>query len=179
VLGIYFLTRPREGLKGHGKLFSGFEEVRIAFDAGEVELQSQIRVRVNGKHVETTAGRVLLYEVVPKEVPFDHVNKVMKKKDLAELIDIAYRSCGQKATVILADQLKTTGFHYATLSGLSICIDDMKIPSNKTRLLDKATAEVEAVVDEHREGLITNGERYNKVVDIWSAATEQIAEEML
>jgi DNA-directed RNA polymerase subunit beta' len=179
VLGIYYLTRPREGLKGHGKLFSCLEEVRIAFDAGEVELQSQIRVRVNGKIVDTTTGRVILYEVVPKEVPFEHVNKVMKKKDLAELIDIAYRSCGQKATVILADQLKTTGFHYATLSGLSICIDDMKIPSNKTRLLDKATAEVEAVVDEHREGLITNGERYNKVVDIWSAATEQIAEEML
>ena len=179
VLGIYYLTRPREGLKGHGKLFASFEEVRIAFDAGEVELQSQIRVRVNGKHLETTTGRVLLYEVVPKEVPFEFVNKVMKKRDLAELIDVAYRSCGQKATVILADQLKTTGFHYATLSGLSICIDDMKIPSNKTRLLDKATAEVEAVVDEHREGLITNGERYNKVVDIWSAATEQIAEEML
>jgi DNA-directed RNA polymerase subunit beta' len=179
VLGIYYLTRPREGLKGHGKLFSGREEVRIAFDAGEVELQSQIRVRMDGKIVDTTTGRIILYEVVPKEVPFEYVNKVMKKKDLAELIDVAYRSCGQKATVILADQLKTTGFHYATLSGLSICIDDMKIPSNKTRLLDKATAEVEAVVDEHREGLITNGERYNKVVDIWSAATEQIAEEML
>ncbi|HEY7585784.1 MAG TPA: DNA-directed RNA polymerase subunit beta', partial [Candidatus Deferrimicrobiaceae bacterium] len=179
VLGIYYLTRPREGLKGHGKLFSSREEVRIAFDAGEVELQSQIRVRMDGKILETTTGRIILYEVVPKEVPFEYVNKVMKKKDLAELIDVAYRSCGQKATVILADQLKTTGFHFATLSGLSICIDDMKIPSNKTRLLDKATAEVEAVVDEHREGLITNGERYNKVVDIWSAATEQIAEEML
>ncbi|HZW36983.1 MAG TPA: DNA-directed RNA polymerase subunit beta' [Candidatus Deferrimicrobiaceae bacterium] len=179
VLGIYYLTRPREGLKGQGKLFSSFEEVRIAFDAGEVELQSNIRVRIDGKIVETTTGRVLLYEVVPKEVPFENVNRVMKKKDLAELIDVAYRSCGQKATVILADQLKTTGFHFATLSGLSICIDDMKIPSNKTRLLDKATAEVEAVVDEHREGLITNGERYNKVVDIWSAATEQIAEEMI
>ncbi|MBI5419371.1 MAG: DNA-directed RNA polymerase subunit beta', partial [Deltaproteobacteria bacterium] len=179
VLGIYYLTRPREGLKGEGKLFSGFEEVRIAYDAGAVELQSLIKVRVNGSILETTTGRVLLYEVVPKEVPFEYVNKVMKKKDLAELIDVAYRSCGQKATVILADQLKTTGFQYATISGLSICINDMKIPSNKTKLLDKATAEVESVVDEHREGLITNGERYNKVVDIWSAATEQIADEML
>jgi DNA-directed RNA polymerase subunit beta' len=179
VLGIYYLTRPREGLKGEGKLFSGFDEVRIAFDAGEVELQSPVRVRVDGAVADTTVGRVLLYEVVPKEVPFEYVNKVMKKKDLAELIDVAYRSCGQKATVILADQLKTMGFHYATLSGLSICIDDMKIPSNKNKLLDRATAEVESVVEEHREGLITNGERYNKVVDIWSAATEQIAEEML
>ncbi|MDA8123133.1 MAG: DNA-directed RNA polymerase subunit beta' [Deltaproteobacteria bacterium] len=179
VLGIYYLTRERQGKKGEGKLFSSFDEVRIAFDAGEVELQSLIKVRHEGKIVETTTGRVVLYEIVPREVPFVHVNKIMKKKDLAELIDVAYRSCGQKATVILADQLKTTGFHYATLSGLSICISDMKIPSNKTKLLDKATAEVEAVVDEHREGLITNGERYNKVVDIWSAATEQIAEEMI
>ncbi len=179
VLGIYYLTRERQGRKGEGKPFSGFDEVRIAYDAGEVELQSPIKVRVNGKMVETTAGRVLLYEIVPREVPFEYVNKVMKKKDLAELIDVAYRSCGQKATVILADQLKTTGFQYATLSGLSICINDMKIPSNKVKMLDKATAEVEAVVDEHREGLITNGERYNKVVDIWSAATEQIAEEMI
>ncbi|MBM2827663.1 MAG: DNA-directed polymerase subunit beta', partial [Actinobacteria bacterium] len=168
VLGIYYLTRSREGRKGEGKLFSCFEEVRIAFDAGEVELQTTIRVRVNGKHVETTTGRVLLYEIVPREVSFEYVNKIMKKKDLAELIDIAYRSCGQKATVILADQLKTLGFKYATLSGLSICINDMKIPQDKGKLLDKATAKVESVDEQYREGHITNGERYNKVVDIWS-----------
>ena len=179
VLGIYYLTRSREGRKGEGKLFSCFEEVRIAFDAGEVELQATIRVRVNGKHVETTTGRVLLYEIVPREVSFEYVNKIMKKKDLAELIDIAYRSCGQKATVILADQLKTLGFKYATLSGLSICINDMKIPQDKGKLLDKATAKVESVDEQYREGHITNGERYNKVVDIWSEATERIAEEML
>ncbi|MBF8257741.1 MAG: DNA-directed RNA polymerase subunit beta' [Actinobacteria bacterium] len=179
VLGIYYLTRSREGRKGEGKLFSCFEEVRIAFDAGEVELQTTIRVRVNGKHVETTTGRVLLYEIVPREVSFEYVNKIMKKKDLAELIDIAYRSCGQKATVILADQLKTLGFKYATLSGLSICINDMKIPQDKGKLLDKATAKVESVDEQYREGHITNGERYNKVVDIWSEATERIAEEML
>ncbi len=179
VLGIYYLTRPREGLKGQGKKFSGFDEVRIAFDAGAIKLQTNIHVRVNGKMVDTTTGRVLLYEVVPKEVPFDQVNRVMKKRDLAELIDVAYRHCGQKATVLLSDHLKTLGYTYATLSGISICINDMKIPSNKGKLLDKATAEVEAVVEEHQGGLITNGERYNKVVDIWSAATEQIASEML
>ena len=179
VLGIYYMTRSREGRKGEGKLFSNFEEVRIAFDAGEVELQSVIRVRVNGKAVETTTGRVLLYEIVPREVSFDYVNKIMKKKDLAELIDVAYRSCGQKATVILADQLKTQGFLYATLSGLSICIDDMKIPQDKGKMLDKATAKVESVDEQYREGHITNGERYNKVVDIWSEATEKIAEEMI
>jgi len=179
VLGIYYLTRPREGLKGEGRRFSSLDEVRIAFDAGEIKVQTKIQVRVNGKILESTTGRVLLYEVVPPEVPFDQVNRVMKKKDLAELIDVTYRVCGQKATVILSDQLKTLGYSYATLSGISICMNDMKIPSNKKALLEKATSEVEAVVEEHQGGLITNGERYNKVVDIWSAATEQIASEML
>ena len=179
VLGIYYLTRPREGLKGEGRRFSSLDEVRIAFDAGEIKVQTMIQVRVNGKILDSTTGRVLLYEVVPPEVPFDQVNRVMKKKDLAELIDVTYRVCGQKATVILSDQLKTLGYSYATLSGISICMNDMKIPSNKKALLEKATSEVEAVVEEHQGGLITNGERYNKVVDIWSAATEQIASEML
>ena len=179
VLGIYYLTRPREGLKGEGRRFSSLDEVRIAFDAGEIKVQTKIQVRVNGKILDSTTGRVLLYEVVPPEVPFDQVNRVMKKKDLAELIDVTYRVCGQKATVILSDQLKTLGYSYATLSGISICMNDMKIPSNKKALLEKATSEVEAVVEEHQGGLITNGERYNKVVDIWSAATEQIASEML
>jgi DNA-directed RNA polymerase subunit beta' len=179
VLGIYYLTRPREGLKGQGRKFANFDEVRIAFDAGAIKLQTKIQVRVDGKIVDTTTGRVLLYEVVPPEVPFDLVNRVMKKKDLAELIDVAYRHCGQKATVLLSDHLKTLGYAYATVSGISICMNDMKIPSNKKTLLDKATADVEAVVEEHQGGLITNGERYNKVVDIWSSATEQIALEML
>jgi DNA-directed RNA polymerase subunit beta' len=179
VLGIYYLTRPREGLKGQGRKFANFDEVRIAFDAGAIKLQTKIHVRVDGKIVDTTTGRVILYEVVPREVPFDLVNRVMKKKDLAELIDVAYRHCGQKATVLLADHLKTLGYSYATVSGISICMNDMKIPTNKKSLLDKATADVEAVVEEHQGGLITNGERYNKVVDIWSAATEQIALEML
>ncbi|MCL5883896.1 MAG: DNA-directed RNA polymerase subunit beta' [Deltaproteobacteria bacterium] len=179
VLGIYYLTRQRDGVKGEGKTFSNFEEVRIAYDAGEVALQAPIKVRVDGKTVDTTAGRVILYEIVPREIPFAAVNKVMKKKDLAELIDLAYRTCGQKATVILADQLKNTGFQYATLSGISISIKDMKIPSQKAIILEKATGEVESVIEEHRGGLITNGERYNKVVDIWSSATEQIAKEML
>jgi DNA-directed RNA polymerase subunit beta' len=179
VLGIYYLTRPREGLKGQGRKFANFDEVRIAFDAGAIKLQTKIHVRVNGKIVDTTTGRVILYEVVPREVPFDLVNRVMKKKDLAELIDVAYRHCGQKATVLLSDHLKTLGYSYATVSGISICMNDMKIPTNKKSLLAKATADVEAVVEEHQGGLITNGERYNKVVDIWSAATEQIALEML
>jgi len=179
VLGIYYLTRLREGRKGEGKRFSSPEEVRIAYDAGELELQTGMKVRIGGKMVETTVGRILLYEVVPKEVPFEYVNKVMKKKDLAELIDVTYRNCGQKATVILADQLKNTGFQYATLSGISICINDMVIPTTKKAILETASDNLNKVINEHAEGLITPGERYNKVVDIWSAATERIAKEML
>ncbi|MBP2668365.1 MAG: DNA-directed polymerase subunit beta [Deltaproteobacteria bacterium] len=179
VLGIYYLTRLREGRKGQERRFSGPEEVRIAYDGGAVELQAAIRVRVGGQTVDTTVGRVLLYEVVPKEVPFEYVNKVMKKKDLAELIDVTYRNCGQKATVILADQLKNLGFQYATLSGISICINDMVIPTSKKAILDTASENLNKVINEHVEGLITPGERYNKVVDIWSAATERIAKEML
>jgi DNA-directed RNA polymerase subunit beta' len=179
VLGIYYLTRLREERKGQGKRFSGPEEVRIAYDSGGVELQAAIKVRVGGQTVDTTVGRVLLYEVVPKEVPFEYVNKLMKKKDLAELIDVTYRNCGQKATVILADQLKNLGFQYATLSGISICIDDMVIPTSKKAILDTASDNLKKVINEHVEGLITPGERYNKVVDIWSAATERIAKEML
>jgi DNA-directed RNA polymerase subunit beta' len=179
VLGIYYLTRQRDGQIGEGKKFAGPDEVRIAYDGGAVGLQAAISVRIEGKLVETTAGRVLLYEVVPDEVPFEYVNKVMKKKDLAELIDITYRNCGQKATVILADQLKNTGFQFATISGISICIDDMVIPSSKKSILDKASVSLEKVINEHVEGLITPGERYNKVVDIWSAATEKVAKEMI
>jgi DNA-directed RNA polymerase subunit beta' len=179
VLGIYYLTRQRDGQIGEGKKLAGPEEVRIAYDGGAVGLQAAIRVRIEGKMVETTTGRVLLYEVVPDEVPFEYVNKVMKKKDLAELIDITYRNCGQKATVILADQLKNTGFQFATISGISICIDDMVIPSSKKAILDRASVSLEKVINEHVEGLITPGERYNKVVDIWSAATEKVAKEMI
>jgi DNA-directed RNA polymerase subunit beta' len=179
VLGIYYLTRLREGLKGEGKKFASPDEVRIAYDEHAVELQSAIKVRIDGKMIDTTSGRVLLYEVVPREVPFDYVNKLMKKKDLAELIDVTYRNCGQKATVILADQLKNLGFQYATMSGISICINDMVIPSSKKAILERASDDLDKVINEHGEGLITHGERYNKVVDIWSAATERIAKEML
>ncbi len=179
VLGIYYLTRLRDGMKGEGKRFSSPGEVRIAFDDGAVDLQAAIKVRVNGNLVDSTVGRVLLYEVVPEEVPFEYVNKLMKKKDLAELIDVTYRNCGQKATVILADQLKNQGFQYATMSGISICINDMVIPTSKKSILDRASDDLNKVINEHVEGLITPGERYNKVVDIWSAATERIAKEML
>jgi DNA-directed RNA polymerase subunit beta' len=131
------------------------------------------------KLVKTTTGRVLLYEHCPPEIPFSAVNKVMGKKQLADLIDLVYRLCGQKTTVILADHLRTLGYTEATKAGISICIDDMRIPKRKHDLLSGAQKEVTEIEDQYTEGLITDGERYNKVVDIWAQVAEQIAQEMM
>ncbi|MBI3752972.1 MAG: DNA-directed RNA polymerase subunit beta' [Deltaproteobacteria bacterium] len=179
VLGLYYMTRERYGVKGTGSVFSSPEEVRVAYDAGEAHLQAKIEVKMNEEMVDTTVGRVLLSEVLPAEIPFEFVNKVMDKKQLANLIDICYRRAGDKKTVILSDQLKSLGYAYATKAGISICIDDMKIPAKKGKLLEKAYAEVQEIQRQYNEGLITDGERYNKVIDIWAQTTEEIAAEML
>jgi len=179
VLGIYCMTRDRPYVKGEGKVFSNPGEVRIAYDANEVDLHARIKVRIEGKLVETTVGRILLKEVLPEEIPFSLINKVMKKSELASLIDYCYRFCGDKKTVILSDRLKDLGYRYATLAGLSISIDDMLIPSNKEALLSEAQEEIERVQEQYTEGLITDGERYNKVIDIWAQVTENIADVML
>jgi DNA-directed RNA polymerase subunit beta' len=185
VLGLYFMTRERLAAKGEGKVFASFSEVRIAYDQGEVDLQARIRVRVpksaggNDQLVDTTVGRVLLYEIVPPEITFADVNRVMKKKELGGLIDVAYRHSGNKATVIFADKLKDLGYEQATRAGISIGIKDMVIPEGKHKLLDDANAEVREIEDQYNKGLITQGERYNKVVDIWAEVTDRIADEML
>ncbi|MEA2625651.1 MAG: DNA-directed polymerase subunit beta [Candidatus Binatota bacterium] len=191
VLGLYYLTRDRPfakgelDAKGERKKYASFDEVRIAYDQGEVDLQAKILVRVpdhaggDGKLVDATVGRVLLYEICPPEMPFKEVNKVMKKKELGGLIDISYRKSGNKATVIFADRLKDMGYQYATLAGISIGIHDMIIPAEKTKLLDEAREEVREIEDQYNKGLITSGERYNKVVDIWAEVTDRIAEEMM
>src|SRR5216110_1765112 len=185
VLGLYFMTREKLGAKGEGKLFASFDEVRIAYDQREVELQARMKVRVpamaggNGGLVDSTVGRVLLYEIVPHEIPFAEVNKVMKKKELGWLIDLAYRRAGNKATVIFADRLKDLGYEQATYAGISIGIKDMVIPPSKHTLLDEANAAVREIEDQYNKGLITDGERYNKVVDIWAEVTDRIADEML
>jgi DNA-directed RNA polymerase subunit beta' len=154
------------------------EEVRIAFDAGELEIHAAIAVRIDGEMVETTTGRILLREIVPPEVPFSIINQVMDKKALGELIDQTYRGLGNKATVILADRLRTFGYQYATRAGISICVDDMLVPPDKDRFLDEATKGVAEIQEQYQEGLITDGERYNKVVDIWAQATERISQQM-
>jgi DNA-directed RNA polymerase subunit beta' len=160
-------------------VFSNPEEVRIAYDANEVDLHARIKVRLDGELVETTVGRVLLKEILPDEIPFRLVNKVMKKSELANLIDYCYRYGGDKKTVLLSDRLKGLGYYYATLAGISISLDDMLIPSNKEKLLQEAQQEIERVQEQYTEGLITDGERYNKVIDIWAQVTENIAGVML
>jgi len=179
VLGCYYMTRERPGSRGEGMRFSSPEEVRMAFDAGELDIHAAIKVRVDGELVDTATGRVLLKEIVPDSIPFESINKVMDKKALGELIDDTYRAQGNKATVILADRLRTLGYQYATKAGVSICVDDMLIPPDKQRFLDEAMSEVNEIQEQYQEGLITDGERYNKVVDIWAQATEKITQQML
>ncbi len=179
VLGIYYMTRERAFAKGEGSVFSSPDEVRVAYDAGQADLQARIKVRMDGKLIETTTGRVLLYDVVPRQIPFSAINKVMDKKAIADLIDSCYRLCKDKETVLLADHLRTLGFHHATKAGISICIDDMVIPEAKSHMLDKAFSEVREVEEQYTEGLITSGEKYNKVVDIWAATTEDVASAMM
>lgn len=179
VLGLYYMTRERPFAKGEGKIFSSINEVRLAWDAQEVDLQAAIKCRLDGKLVSTTVGRVLLYDSVPKALPFDNFNKVMKKKEIGQLIDEAFRIAGNKATVILADRLKDVGYAYATIAGVSISIKDMIIPESKQEILEEAEKRAEEIENQYQEGLITAGERYNKVIDIWSEVGDRIADDMM
>jgi len=183
VLGLYYMTREKPQVKGEGKIFSSPEEVRMAYDAGEVDLQAAIKVRFrdngNRELVSTTVGRILVREIVPPEIPFSFVNKVLNKKELASLIDQCYRFSGNKKTVIMADQLKDLGYRHATEAGISICIDNLVIPPRKAEILKQANQEVLEIENQYKEGLITDGERYNKVVDIWAQVTENIGFEIL
>ncbi|NRA34604.1 MAG: DNA-directed RNA polymerase subunit beta' [Polyangiaceae bacterium] len=204
VLGLYYATRERlfahggyqdtlkvDGDKITGHLigvYSSIAEVRMAFDHDEVDLHAGIHVRVSDKDdegnprthiVQTTVGRILISEILPSGVPFDYVNKVLSKKALSQLIDICYRKHKNKETVLLADRLRTLGFTYATRAGISICMDDMVIPARKEELIDDAKQELQRVVDQYQEGLITDGERYNKVIDIWAGVADRVTEEMM
>jgi len=181
VLGIYYLTKERLGtperpVRGEGRLFADPEEVRVAYDNEDIDLQARIRLRWNSEIIETTVGRTLLNEIVPEPLRF--VNQELKKKEVTSLVGRCYNMLGNEATVQFLDELKDLGFRYATLSGLSIGIDDMHIPSSKERQIASAREQVNEVEQQYQDGVITNGERYNKVVDIWAHVTELIAEEM-
>lgn len=184
VMGLYYMTRENPEGKGAGRSFSGLEEVSLAFELGNVDLHSTVMVRVihggTSKTVETTVGRALLGCSVPVAVPFyDKYNKALDKKAIAGLVNDTYRACGPKETVLLADQLREQGFRYSTRSGISICIHDMVMPPDKDKILELAFEEVREIRDQYSEGLITDGERHNRVIDVWSRVQEEIAENMV
>jgi len=179
VLGTYWLTKERKGARGEGKIFSNKAEVRVAYDAKEVEEHAKVKVRIDGSLVDTTVGRALFSEILPEGLPFSAVNRVMTKKDVMKLIDTCFRECGHRETVALLDKVKDIGFFFATKAGISICIDDMHIPLKKKELIDRAQHDVMEIEKQYADGLITNGERYNKVIDIWAHVTELVASEMM
>ena len=192
VLGLYFMTRSRINAKGEGMHFSDIKEVQRAYGAGQVDLQAIIKVRIaetirdiEGNEedryglVETTVGRAMLFDIVPKGLPFELVNQPMKKKAISRLLNEAYRRCGLKDTVIFADQIMYMGFRQATMSGASIGVNDFVIPDEKTEIVAEADLEVKEIERQFAEGLVTQGEKYNKVVDIWSRANELLAKKMM
>jgi DNA-directed RNA polymerase subunit beta' len=192
VLGLYYMTRDRINAKGEGMSFTDVAEVHRAFDNGIVHLQARVNARITetvygedgelvtqSRRVETTAGRSILSELLPPGMSFDLVNQPMKKKAISRLINECYRNVGLKETVIFADQLMYTGFSYATKAGVSFGLEDMVIPEQKYDILGKAEAEVKEIEKQYTSGLVTNGERYNKVVDIWSHTNDQVAKAMM
>ncbi len=178
VLGNYYLTKERGGVKGEGKAFSSPAEVRAAFDHKAVHLQAKIRVRMNGQIHETTVGRVLFYEIVPKDVPFTRVNKVLNKAAILQIVNEVHTKTSLDIVVKFLDDLKDTGFFYATKSGLSISMENMRIPQRKFALIDDAKKRTGEVEDQYHNGLITKGEGYNKIIDVWAQVTDKVTEEV-
>jgi DNA-directed RNA polymerase subunit beta' len=177
ILGCYYLTKSREGLKGQGLIFSDLEEAVLAYQDEQVDLHAKIKLRWEGQLYETTAGRVLFNLVLPEEVRF--VNELIDKGRLSNLISKVYRTCGHARTVLLLDHLKTLGFEWATLAGLSIGIVDLVVPPDKDKILARADKEVEQVESQYRRGLITEGERSNKIIDIWMRTTEDVSDHVM
>lgn len=192
VLGLYYISREKVNAKGEGSIFVNVGEVQKALAAKAVELQSKIQLRITEKvqneqgewtnkthRVHTTVGRALIWDVLPDRMPFELANCDMTKKNISRLINYSYRFLGNKDTVVLADQLMYLGFRYATISGVSFGIEDMAIPAKKEDIINEAEAEVGEIQRQYASGLVTDGERYNKVVDIWSHANERVAKVMM
>ena len=192
VLGLYYATRDRIAAKGEGMVFSGISELLRAYESGGVELHAIVTVRIRefdlteeGEKIEkttryqTTVGRALLSEILPPGLSFALINKALKKKEISKLINASFRRCGLRETVIFADRLMQAGFTFATRAGISICVDDMLVPLQKHALISAAESEVKEIEQQYTSGLVTVGERYNKVVDIWGRAGDQVAKAMM
>ncbi len=179
VLGLFYLTVDRSFSKGEGKIFANSWEVSAAYDAGAIDLHARIKVRMDGKLVDTTPGRILVAELLPPGVPFELVNQLLNKKSIARLVGEAYRRAGIKATVILCDHLKDIGYEFSTRAGLSVGLKDLTIPEQKQTILNNSFEEVTHIEAQYRDGIITRTEKYNKVVDVWTKATNDVAKEMM
>ncbi|WP_298067235.1 DNA-directed RNA polymerase subunit beta' [uncultured Mailhella sp.] len=180
VLGLYYMTMDRSFCKGEGMVFCGPWEVEAAYDAKQLDLHARIRVRMeDGNLVDTTCGRVLVWERLPHVIPFDEVNKVLTKKAIGKLVGIAYKAAGIKNTVILCDQLKNIGYEFSTRAGISIGLKDMTIPQKKKAIISASQSEVDDIERQYRDGIITRTEKYNKVVDVWSQTSTTISKEMM
>jgi DNA-directed RNA polymerase subunit beta' len=192
VLGLYYMTRQRVNAKGEGMVFADTDELRRAWQSGLVDLNAKVTVRVKERlrdeegnivtrvnRYETAAGRAMLSEILPPGLSFEHVNKVLKKKEISKLINAAFRKCGLKDTVVFADKLMYTGFSMAARGGISICMQDMLMPPQKQDILSAAEHEVKEIESQYTSGLVTQGERYNKVVDIWGQAGDKVAKAMM
>ncbi|QNK70990.1 DNA-directed RNA polymerase subunit beta' [Variovorax sp. PAMC26660] len=193
VLGLYYTTRDRINGKGEGLIFSDIGEVQRALDANEAELTARVAVRIteytkdketgvftpSTSLVDTTVGRALLSEILPKGLPFSNINKALKKKEISKLINVSFRKCGLKETVVFADKLLQNGFRLATKAGISIAIDDMLVPAEKHGIIERSAKEVKEIEQQYVSGLVTSGERYNKVVDIWGKAGDEVSKVMM
>ena len=192
VLGVYWMTRERVNDKGEGMVFADIHEVSRAYRSGQVGLQARVKVRItqklfNENHeliesteiIDTTVGRTLVYEIVPDGMPYSHVNNTMSNKDISRLINLCYRSVGLKETVIFADQLMYLGYEYSTRSGASIGVDDFVIPDEKAEIIAEAEEEIREIESQFASGLVTQGEKYNKVIDIWTRANDMVGAAMM
>ncbi|MGZ5150969.1 MAG: DNA-directed RNA polymerase subunit beta', partial [Burkholderiales bacterium] len=192
VLGLYYVTREKVAARGEGSYFINVSEASRAYESGEVEINARIKIRIKEfefdeegnkrektTRYETTVGRALLSEILPAGLPFELINKSLKKKEISKLINAAFRRCGLRETVIFADKLMYTGFSMATRAGLSIAVDDMLVPQQKDAIIAEAEKEVQEIEKQYTSGLVTQGERYNKVVDIWGRAGDLVAKAMM
>jgi len=192
VLGLYYMTREKVGALGDGSIYADVSEALRAYRSGQLDLQAKVQIRIQESFTndageqqdkvtryDTTVGRAILSELLPVNLPFSTVNKTLKKKEISRLINASFRLCGLRDTVIMADKLMYTGFTYATRAGISICVDDMLVPKQKNEFIVAAEKEVHEIQNQYTSGLVTQGERYNKVVDIWGRTGDQVAKAMM